>query len=287
MTRIRVVHRAGYDYDPWAMASHNQARMTPKTTPGQFVLSHKVEITPTAWQHAYTDYWGNQVLAFEVHEKHNRLLLVSTSEVDVLRGDVLRSEGDGVHESLSWADLASPSLQDGLCEFLDPTPDTDVSAVLHDEVAALRERSATPIEFVAGVQQLVSGRVHIEPRPFGVHQHAVDAWNQGAGLGRDLAHLMVGALRMADIPTRYVSGYCLPRGEAEVGVPVRGESHPWLEFWDGRWVGIDPIDGSAPDDTYVEVAHGRDFHDVNPLSGIFTGVRTADTFVEIRLTRLG
>lgn len=282
MTRIRVVHRAGYDYDPWAMASHNQARMTPKTTPGQFVLSHKVEITPTAWQHAYTDYWGNSVLAFEVHEKHNRLLLVSTSEVDVLRGEV-----DGVHESLSWDDLASPNVQDGLCEFLELTPDTDVAGVLHDDVTALRAGAGSPTEFVAAAQRLVSGRVRIEPRPFGVHQHARDAWTSGVGIGRDLAHLMSGALRMAGIPTRYVSGYCLPRGEVEVGVPVRGESHPWLEFWDGRWVGVDPIDGSVPDDSYVEVAHGRDFHDVNPLSGIFTGVRTANTFVEIRLTRIG
>ena len=37
---------------------------------------------------------------------------------------------------------------------------------------------------------------------------------------------------------------------------------------------------------HVVVAHGRDYADVAPLSGIFTGGEALDMFVEVEITRL-
>ena len=39
-------------------------------------------------------------------------------------------------------------------------------------------------------------------------------------------------------------------------------------------------------DLHVEVAMGRDYADVPPLAGIFTGSPTSDVFVSVEMTRL-
>lgn len=293
MSRIRIVHRSGYDYDPWAMASHNEVRMAPKATHQQLVLSHKLEITPTAWQHSYVDYWGTAVLAFEIHEKHPQLSIVATSEVDVQRPD---SDTVGI----SWEHLDQPELQDTWCEFLEITPVTDIVDVLGEQVAHLKGQAATPARFATLLSEAIRREISYMQGVTGVHSRAVDAWNARAGVCQDMSHLMIGGLRLAGIPARYVSGYHVPMvlgseadsadgataERAAVGVPVAGESHSWVQFWDGQWSGIDPSTGQSPDDLYVEVAHGRDYFDVAPLTGIFTGGQTAAMFVEVTLTRL-
>ena len=41
----------------------------------------------------------------------------------------------------------------------------------------------------------------------------IDYWEARAGVGQDLVHLGLGALRSVGIPTRYVSGYVMPAAQ--------------------------------------------------------------------------
>ncbi len=102
-----------------------------------------------------------------------------------------------------------------------------------------------------------------------------------------MAHLVIGGLRLLGVPARYVSGYLHPRQEPVVGETVGGESHAWVEWWDGDWHGYDPTNDDEPGDRHVVVATGRDYGDVRPLSGIFTGAGTSSMFVDVQVTRLG
>jgi transglutaminase-like putative cysteine protease len=52
---------------------------------------------------------------------------------------------------------------------------------------------------------------------------------------------------------------------------VRGESHAWIEAWTGGWWGYDPTNDIEIGHRHVWVAVGRDFADVPPLKGIFSG----------------
>ena len=67
---------------------------------------------------------------------------------------------------------------------------------------------------------------------------------------------------------------------------MSGESHAWVEWWDGEWVGFDPTNGIGVNNHHMVVAHGRDYADVAPLTGIFTGGEALDMFVEVEITRL-
>ena len=101
-----------------------------------------------------------------------------------------------------------------------------------------------------------------------------------------MAHIAIGALRAVGIPARYVSGYLHPKVQPEVGVPAKGESHAWVEWWDDGWHPFDLTGGVEPDDRYVVVATGRDYDDVKPISGIYSGTGPSEMAVTVEVTRL-
>ena len=46
--QLRIVHTTTFEYDGKAVASYNQARLTPLTTPEQIVVHSRLEVTPEA-----------------------------------------------------------------------------------------------------------------------------------------------------------------------------------------------------------------------------------------------
>lgn len=275
--QLRIRHVTGFTYDEGAAASYNEARLTPLTTSDQFVLRSRIEVTPTAWSQEYRDYWGTVVTAFEVHEPHDALTVVATSTVETTPHPV-------DEPTVGWDAL--PAVSDEWCEFLVlddwVRPDIALEAQLDD----LRAGSATPGEYAAAVFGLVHGHLRYLPGATVVSTTAAEAWRAGAGVCQDLAHVTVGALRRAGIPARYVSGYLHPASEPVVGETVQGESHAWIEYWDGDWRGFDPTNAVVPGERHVLVARGRDYSDSTPLRGIYSTQGESELFVSVEITRL-
>jgi len=276
---IRVVHRTGFTYAGGATASFNEIRMVPRSSHEQQVLHSRIDITPVPWTYTYTDYWGTSVTAFEVFERHESLQVVATSTVDVARHTAPEPR-------LGWADLTTRKVTDTHCEMLEVTDRVAPPPDLLVTVQRLRGECANPREFALAVVDLVHAQVQYVFGATGVHSQAGQAWRQRSGVCQDMAHLVLGALRSVGIPARYMSGYLMPKRASEPGVAYAGESHAWVQFWDDGWVGADPTNNVLPGDLHVEVAVGRDYRDVAPLTGIFTGSRTSDMFVSVEMTRL-
>ncbi|GAA1874344.1 transglutaminase family protein [Lapillicoccus jejuensis] len=276
--RLVVRHRTGYRYPQGALVSFDEVRLTPPTTAEQTVFSTRVEVTPTPWSFQYVDYWGTHVTAFELHERHEQLVVTATSSLDVHRPP---RTGQG----LTWDALAAASVGSEPCEYLAVTDRVAPPPDLAARVADLRRTASSPAALVDAVVGLVHDEVRYETGSTHVASSAADAWAARAGVCQDLTHLTIGALRSVGVPTRYVSGYVLPDPEAPLGEPVPGESHAWVEWWDGTWLGIDVTNLVVPGDLHVEVAHGRDYADVPPLTGVFTGAPASDMFVEVTVTR--
>lgn len=277
--QLRIVHRTGYRYDGGATASFNEVRMVPRSTHEQQLLHSRIDITPVPWQSSYTDYWGTSVTAFEVFERHESLSVTATSTVDVQR---LPDVGGG----LGWAELASDRVTDRYCEFLTFSPAVDPPPDLLERTQEEARLAATPRDLADRVVDLVHREVAYVTGATSVHTRAAEAWEQRSGVCQDMAHLVIGALRGAGIPARYVSGYTLPSRFADFGVPYTGESHAWVQYWDGHWFSVDPTNNMRPGELHVEVAIGREYGDVPPLHGIFTGSKAADMFVGVEMTRL-
>ncbi|MDP9220740.1 MAG: transglutaminase family protein [Actinomycetota bacterium] len=282
-TRVEIVHRTGFRYDEPVNASYNEARITPMTTPTQQTLRGRVEVRPVSWEMSYLDYWGSQVTAFEVHQPHDQLEVTARSivELDPLGLHVTSDAGVA-----GWADLTAPALVDEYVEMLQMTPRTEPTDGLAELVAGLRG-TASPEQVARQVCDIVHEHVEYVPGSSEVRGTAAEAWAARKGVCQDIAHLAVGALRSLGIPARYVSGYFDPRQDPLPGQATTAESHAWVEWWAGDWTGFDPTNAVPPDERHVIVARGRDYTDVTPLKGIYSGSAQSQLFVEVQIRRLG
>jgi transglutaminase-like putative cysteine protease len=277
--QFRVVHTTRIAYDGGVAASYNLARMTPLTSTAQLVLHNRLDVSPTPWSTSYRDYWGTEVTAFEVLDQHSELSVTASSTVQVSRPP---QEPAG----LTWERVHAPQVQDRYCETLvvgdRVRPDDDLAT----RTAELAAGSAGPTALARSVCRLVHDEMQYQRGSTGVHGHASDAWRARRGVCQDMAHVAIGALRAARVPARYVSGYLHPQRDPRVGDTVVGESHAWIEWWDGEWVAFDPTNDIEPGDRHIVVARGRDYSDVSPLKGIFSGGSTSSMSVDVRVTRV-
>jgi transglutaminase-like putative cysteine protease len=143
-----------------------------------------------------------------------------------------------------------------------------------------------PAEAARRVCEWVAEVLDYMPGATGVHTSAAEAWDVGQGVCQDMAHVAVGVLRALGIPARYLSGYLLPRADLPVGGSLDGESHAWVEWWAGDWHAWDPTNGRPAGADHVLVGRGRDYDDVTPLHGVYSGAGGAELFVSVRFTRL-
>lgn len=277
--QLRIVHTTGFEYDGKANSSFNEARLTPLTGPGQIVVHNRVEVHPTPWTYTYRDYWGSQVTAFEVLDPHTSLTVVGTATVHTDRTPA----GDPV---LSWEELRSAASSDQHTEYLTLSERVAPADDLAARARELAEGSDSPTTAAAAICALVYDEVKYVSGSTSVDAYAAHSWERRTGVCQDMAHITIGALRSVGIPTRYVSGYLHPRVDPEIGTAATGESHAWVEWWDDGWRGYDPTNATEPGDRHVVTATGRDYGDVKPLSGVFSGSGTSRMFVDVQITRL-
>ncbi|WP_246080848.1 transglutaminase family protein [Modestobacter altitudinis] len=276
--RLQVVHRTQFRYGGPVRSSYNEARMTPENSSRQTTLRSRVEIEPAATVHAYRDYWGSTVTAFDTHGPHTELVVKATSVVEA--GPEAR-----LLDPVDWAALAEPDVLDRFGEFLRPSR---LTAMDEPVVARVREvvGDAGPREAGHLVCRFVHEHMAYLTGSTNVKTNAMQAWTSGKGVCQDISHVSVGLLRALGLPARYVSGYLHPRPSAQIGQAVTGESHAWVEWWDGGWSGYDPTNVVEIGTRHVTLARGRDYTDVPPLKGIFSGPRSEGSTVTVEVTRL-
>ncbi|AWB88202.1 transglutaminase family protein [Salinibacterium hongtaonis] len=279
MNRLRVRHITGFRYTSPVAASYNEARMLPITTDGQFVLHASIDIQPASSHHEYMDYWGSRVSAFEALSGHHELSLTSTSLVEV-------SHRRHDHEAIGWDDLAAEveRLVETV-EHLEQSERTTPPAELAELAVAIAETSAGPCDAARRICIAIGEQLDYVSGITGVNSTAAEAWVERKGVCQDFAHLALGALRSIGIPARYVSGYLHPDPEPIVGVTQEGESHAWVEWFCGVWCGFDPTNGIDIGDRHVLVGRGRDYGDVPPLKGVYSGGTASEMFVRVDITR--
>lgn len=277
--RLKIAHRTQVRYDGEVLASYNEVRMTPLTDAGQSTLDARVQVTPSASGSRYWDYWGAYVTAFDVHVPHSVLTVAASSVVETSGP---RRSG----EEVGWDVLRDAKTRDTHVEYLTATPHTDITPELIATAAEVVGAEGTPDAAARVCVEWLRGQVAYIPGSTGVHTQAMEAWEARTGVCQDLAHLTCGLLRGLGIPARYVSGYLHPAPDAGIGETVTGQSHAWVEWWDGAWTAYDPTNGKPVGLEHVVVARGRDYWDVPPHKGVYAGPGGTELSVEVDVTRL-
>ena len=156
---------------------------------------------------------------------------------------------------------------------------------LRELARSIAGQHAEPGRAALAIAEAIGEKVEYVQGVTGVHSTAAEAWSERKGVCQDIVHITLGALREAGIPARYVSGYLHPKRDAEIGAPVAGESHAWVEWYAGGWQGFDPTNGIEIGTRHVLVGRGRDYSDVPPLRGVYAGPFTSTLHVEVTITR--
>ncbi|AZG43525.1 transglutaminase family protein [Gordonia insulae] len=276
--RLRVVHSTGFAYKSPVTSSYNEARLTPRSDNRQNVIVNRVETVPATRSYRYTDYWGSAVTTFDLHAPHEELEVSGMSVVET-------EAGERPTKKVTWDEVRSDYVADRYDEMLSYTGYVCKNRQLSSAANRLA-KGLEPEDAVEAVCKFVNEEMEYVPGTTGVHTTAVDAWVERKGVCQDYAHLTLLMLRGLGIPARYVSGYLHPQSDAEIDTTVEGQSHAWIEAWTGGWWGYDPTNDTTITERHVSVGVGRDYSDVSPLKGIYTGGGATDLDVVVEITRL-
>ncbi len=147
------------------------------------------------------------------------------------------------------------------------TADERITAVAEQ----LQAESGDELELAERINEWVAAAMSYGSGATGVHTTAAQALATGKGLCQDYAHIMLSICRVVGLPARYVSGHMLAEGgsHAWVDVFVPSQRPGYLEP-----IGFDPTNRRRPNLGYTTVATGRDYRDVAPTSGVYTGSYT-------------
>ena len=179
---------------------------------------------------------------------------------------------------------ASTSTRSGSTSPARTDPDGTLTELAADIAGQRRQLRPRP---PSACLEAIGEHLDYVPGSTDVSTNAMQAWEAGSGVCQDFAHISLGhvALDRAAGPLRLGLPASRRRGRHR---PDRdsGESHAWVEWWDGEWVGYDPTNGKPAGEQHVLVARGRDYDDVTPLKGIYSGPPSSALGVLVEVTRL-
>lgn len=256
--RYLLHQRFRYDYDAPAYDLHQRLVVVPRRRHGGLHRqAHLVSVSVpgcASREHSSvrTDRDGNLVVRV-------RLPVVEES-VEFTAAAVVERVGPPADAVLPAAALAD-------ARHLRPTRLTRPDAALRELAVQLRAEAADDADFALAACARLRAELDFAFESTSVSTTAAEAYRARRGVCQDFAHVMLAACRAAGVPARYVSGHLL-------GQP--GGSHAWVEVLvaDGpaaRAVAVDPTNGGRVGARHLPVAVGRDYADVAPTSGVYTG----------------
>jgi transglutaminase-like putative cysteine protease len=114
---------------------------------------------------------------------------------------------------------------------------------------------------------------HVSRHEKGI-QPPVCTLNLGSGSCRDLAVLMITALRARGIAARFVSGYLhLTDDDDDDDHVAGGNTHAWVQVYvpGPGWVDLDPSGGGVGNEKLIRVAVAHHPREAIPLQGTWFG----------------
>jgi transglutaminase-like putative cysteine protease len=260
--RVAVHHETTYRYESAAQYSVQYLRLSPRTTMRQKVISWKLDTPGTC--RPFTDTFGNDSHVVVVDRAHDEIRVRARGEVEVTDDqeicEDIGPQNPEVYRRTTLLTTPTPPLSSMAADFAQFVGKDDHKA-LEALMLTLRER----IEYKAGVTHSATS--------------AAEAFERGAGVCQDHAHVFLTCARALGYPARYVSGYLAAEGAGELA------SHAWAEIWlpEHGWTGYDVANRARPGGGYVRLAVGLDYLDACPVRGFRRGGFGESLDVEVQV----
>jgi len=284
--RLDIRYRCSFEYDELVRESQNELRVCPIADERQTLLSYRVHTYPAARVYSFEDYWGTRVDAFGVREPHIFLEVVAEATVET-KGQAL------ITSSPHTSSLTDPWFADMHIEHLERTRHVDWDDALTEEARRQVELAGNDVvSAVLAIHRRVGAMLSYRSGATYVGVSIDELMSSGEGVCQDYAHLAIAMCRSVGIPARYVSGYLFTaddsQGKDVDGDVVSVQTHAWFEaaIPGFGWFALDPTNRQEVSLRHVKIGHGRDYDDVPPLRGVYTGPPQATLDVGVEMRRL-
>jgi transglutaminase-like putative cysteine protease len=286
MTTYRIDHRTTYTYDSDVTGSYGLVHLRPRDLGWQTCVAHEIRIEPEpADLFRHVDLYGNTKSYFHVIRPHTRLVVASTSVVNVEVNELAAAALEMPWEEASPASRAGDPEAWEATDYTFASPYVEIPVQIHD-YARPSFPAGRPIgEAVVELMHRIHTDFTYKSGSTTLSTKVSDLLEKRTGVCQDFAHFMVASLRSLGLAGRYVSGYLATRPAP--GKPRHVEdaaSHAWIGCWipDAGWLYLDPTNDRLIDDSHTTVAWGRDYGDVPPVKGvIFTEAKKSKMEVSV------
>lgn len=271
-----LTHTTVYDYSSTVTVSHHLLRLAPRKMGRQWRLEHTLTIEPQpAVTRFHTDYFGNDVMFATIEGAHRQLNVVSKSRVAVAPPFI-----PDPSETPAWESVRGLYKTDRSANALDATEYTFASPLVPvvPDFMDYALPSFVPGRPILEAMKDLNGRIFsdftFDSTATTVSTPLEQVLRERRGVCQDFAHLQIACLRSLGLPARYVSGYIEtqpPPGQAKlVGADA---SHAWVSFFcpGMGWIDVDPTNNLLPSMQHITLGWGRDYGDISPIRGVFTG----------------
>ena len=230
--------------------------VVPLSEPGQEPMRISLTCQPGCRLSETFDGQGNKVFLGSIENKHTFFSFCSTGEVLV--------------------DSSQRSSFGAAAYYRYPTQLTTLTGTLKDYFEANKVEGA-PIALAEYWLTKIGTDFRYQKGVTTTVTAAHEAWELGAGVCQDFAHILLAFLRAQNVICRYVAG--LTTGE--------GASHAWVEVFDGEtWIGVDPTHQRFCDDNYVKISQGPDFSFCALERGVFMGAADQSMSAKCKLVEI-
>ena len=225
-----------------------QLRCIPSTGPRQQVIDVEVKIQPETELETTIDSFDSVVMTGFIPEPHDIFSYSVTGIAFVDNAHIHKEAYKPLYRFNSALTIPGPNVE-------------AMIAVCRERLAALPS-DATPVQQAAEVMDEVYKAFCVYARFHHDSHHRRTGLGSAQGRMPGLCARDAVRVPACGIDARYIAG--LLGGE--------GATHAWVEVYqDGRWVGLDPTHNRLVDDSYITIAHGRDYRDCMLDIGIFSG----------------
>jgi transglutaminase-like putative cysteine protease len=295
MPRYSVTHRTKYTHTTPVGSAWQSLHLQPRNEPAQHCESFELQVSPHPTDLASRiDYFGNKQHLFTLQEPHKELTITSRSIV--LRNEpILTMAGltPPLEDIPEMVDQAVLEEDFSLEQYLNATslvPLLPEARGLADELSADLSPGTSTMDWLALFGDRFNRAFVFDREATEISTPLTEVIAERRGVCQDFAHLFISCLRQLRLPTAYVSGYLLthtPPGQPRlVGADA---SHAWVSVYipGSGWVDYDPTNACFVGSGHIVIARGRDFHDVSPVKGLFSGggAKVLETGVTVEITQ--
>jgi transglutaminase-like putative cysteine protease len=276
MSIIEIKHLTTYHYNKSVSFGKHRMMLLPRDDDDQKVVAYELEIAPRPicleWSR---DTFGNYVATAEFDEAADKLRFVSNVRLEhaPTTFDPAKIDNSARHYPFTYSAKDWSEVK----RYIKP-PSTHRELNRWSAALFCEDGSADLYELLVGMTQMINETIGRVSRHEKGIQDPTETLHLRSGSCRDVAVLMIAALRSRAIAARFVSGYVhlLDHDEDHRDLSVEfngGNTHAWVQVYvpGPGWIDFDPAAGVPENHNLIRVAAVQHPREAIPLQGTWYG----------------